>query len=874
MIFGGTVEVSDANAPGELLASGTTNSADGSFDLSISPSLNFEGGVLKITVKGNPTATMVCDAQPGCNGTPFGSTVEIGEDFQLSALVPSPENNSTLTVNVNALTTFATRYTEDAAQGRAINATDVAAGDSRAAALFGLPQVRLSSIENVDITRPDGAAEASEQALRVAMINAGILEAMLREAGTPEERLSAILGDFSENGGQLRVRSGTAPGQTFGLEAVFLGAFQATAASPVTSPAKDMVAGKLEQDYLAAAAAVPGQFTSDLPARPLLTASTTALSFEVVGTQTLQYLPITLRGDGVPWTITSDVSWLSFSRTSGTGAATVAVIIDPRFMDFGVSRGSFVISDTQSPRQIVVDVVFSNQDALGTTNAGPVRLHTVTGSTALLTTQVRLTGQNINWQAVSDRSWARVAPASGTSPTDLSIQVDPRGLPLGRHLAEITVSDIDYDQQITVPVEFTIAPRRIRVGETGVSFSRFPGSAILERDIMVSENLGEPLDWTAQSSASWLSVTPSGETGWVLTLSANPSGLASDTVHTARVDVRATDPAVTNTEVIEVALWVGSTDPEPRIDIDLPHAELMADPVRPYVYASRGSSGDVDIINIHTGETVGVIPDVTANSTTMAITPDGGRLFVLDANTFTIVPVDLATRSVQPGWQAPSTYSMAVGRVDGRNILFTGSQEAYDAETGRRLLNSFGERFYSNFNSVAVSRNGERMCLIDRDISPYDLHCFDTSYSHPDDGYLTLINNGGVEHGVGSDGRDIALSNDGSRVYIAASSDQFLVVDTKTLQPVQRLPTSAYPNAAEVDLNDVFYGGNSAPYDPIDIRAFDSLGILRSTYSSRNFPMSTLTRRQLVVSGDGSRLIGGTTENRYDSNRIVILSTQ
>ncbi|MBY9067535.1 hypothetical protein K1X12_11535 [Hyphomonas sp. WL0036] len=71
MIFGGTVKVSDANDPDEVLATVTTDGADGSFDLSVSPSLNFGGGILKITVTGNPTATMVCDAQPGCNGAPI-----------------------------------------------------------------------------------------------------------------------------------------------------------------------------------------------------------------------------------------------------------------------------------------------------------------------------------------------------------------------------------------------------------------------------------------------------------------------------------------------------------------------------------------------------------------------------------------------------------------------------------------------------------------------------------------------------------------------------------------------------------------------------------------------------------------------------------
>lgn len=875
IILGGSVRVVDANDPEMLLTSGTTSTADGSFDISVAPSLGFNGGILKITVSGNPTATMVCDAPRGCGASRFGSTIPIDEDFRLTALVESPENGRSLTVYVNALTTFAARYTEDMAAGRTINPIDITGGEERVAHLFGLPQIRLSSIANIDITQTEAGDEPSEYVLRAAMVNAGILSAMLQTSGTPAERISAVLQDFSANRGQLPAKKSTGSGNAFDLENIFLGAFEGASQSPLTSPSKENVAAHLERDYLASAAAQPGTLTSNLPERPLLTASEVELSFEAVSLQAPQGLPLTISGDGVPWTIWSNVPWLTFDRSNGTGNTTVMVTPHLGYASIGLNQGSFVISDNQSPRQITVNVALFRQDALRANLSDPIRLNAIAGSTAPLTAEVHLTGQNVTWQAVSDQPWARARPATGTAPSNLEVNIDPTGLAAGAHSAEIVVSDTAFDQQVRLPVELILEPRRITVAETGVSFSEFPGRSVLERDIFVSENLGSAADWTARSSASWLNVTPSGQTGWVLTLRADPAGLATDTVHTAQVQISATDEAIANTETIEVSLWVGTDDPEPRIDINLAHADIVADPVRPYIYVSRGLSRDVDVINVHTGQTEATIRDVTTNSTAMAVTPDGRRLFVVDGNNWSIVPVDLETRAVLPGWTVPVTYSLSVGRIDGKNILFTGSSQAYDADTGKLLLNTYGQWFYANDNSLSVSRNGERMCMINRGISPYALYCFDASYSHHDAGTLTLINNGGVPHGTGSDGQDVALSNDGNRVYVASGANyHFKVFNTKTMQQIQELPADAYPNAAEVDINDIFYGGISRYYGQPDIWAYDSLGNLRATYGSKGEESGNLSPRKLMISGDGTRLMGSSESVYSVIGRLFILSVQ
>jgi hypothetical protein len=70
------------------------------------------------------------------------------------------------------------------------------------------------------------------------------------------------------------------------------------------------------------------------------------------------------------------------------------------------------------------------------------------------------------------------------------------------------------------------------------------------------------IQWTATSSAPWLTVSPTSGSSVpaTLTLSANPTGLAADEAHTATITLAAT-PAVgaPHTVVVPVTLSIGNS---------------------------------------------------------------------------------------------------------------------------------------------------------------------------------------------------------------------------------------------------------------------------------------------------------------------------
>jgi Viral BACON domain len=865
VILGGTVRVLDANDITVEIATGTTTTFDGSFDLSVLGSTGFEGQVVKIVVTGGSGAVMVCDAPSGCYDVDFGETFEISDEFELSAIIETPTDGGSATVHVNAITTLAAELMEYNANGDVLDRTDIVAANSQVADLFGLESEDLASLPAVDVTAAERDNNLPADVLRAAYVNAGVLGALLEGSGPLDQRMDVLIQDFTENGGQLIMNEAEDNPAVISMEDVFVSAVETAERLPREGDAFSEANEKLEADYLAIVATAAGTRSSDLPERPVLKVSTTEMSFRGVRGRTVEGAEIHIAGEGIPWKIKQVDPWLTFSRTEGTGPATVRVTPRTDMAEAGQNEGIFIVYDTKAPKQHIVDVSFVMGNELTVSVLDGPALEAVQGSMEALTRRVNVEGLDVSWKAEPLQDWVSVTPSSASQPDFATISMSPTDLAPGKYRADVKFVDTNFDQSFTVGLDVYIEPRRILIEETGVAFSHFPAKSILDREIAVSENSGEPLDWTATDNAAWLTVTPSGQTPGVLTLQADPTGLAAGVVHMAQVEVRTGNTSVQNTEHVEVSLWIGEEDPEERIEITIPATNIVADPVRPYVYANTTNNHpdldrDVDILNVYTGEIVGVIENVSPQNGVMTVSPDGSFLYVFDVTNNTIIPVDLSTYEIQEGWSTEYLDSLVVRRVNGKEILFTGSGLAYDLATGMQLDADFGLYSYNNSNSVDVSRNGEKLCLMDRGLSPFSLYCFSLTYRHEDGGKISSVYHGDVDHGVGSNGADTALSHDGTIAYTASGSPyQFNVFDTTTLKQVQTLAGSAYPLAAEVDVNGIFYGGINDALRASDIWAYDRDGNLISNYAFGK-PSDRLRHRQLVISGDGSRIIAAVSD--------------
>lgn len=402
----------------------------------------------------------------------------------------------------------------------------------------------------------------------------------------------------------------------------------------------------------------------------------------------------------------------------------------------------------------------------------------------------------------------------------------------------------------------TAAAAHFFVAQNGVALSQFPSRSRLAAAVRVGTT--QPVTpagrWIADSSAPWLSVTRTGKTGQQLQLTADPTGLAPDTLYTATVTLRGTPgSSVTGSIPIRVSLWIGSSDPGNQI-VDHEAVSLSANPVEPWVYVSDGSS-NIDVFNVYSGQLIKSIR-VAPSIGTLQISSDGTELFAVDTTNYKIVGVDARSgrilKSYPLGGPIGSDFSFTYARPAGVPTLFAEGQPAIDVATGNHVSAPLTEPFpYDPF--ITSTADGSHLAIVERGLSPGTLYSY-TVIS--DNGQLTItpVNSSMI---AGENCQDLAISPGGSRLYPACGAPyEFDVYDFASLQQVQTLAATNYPDNAEFDSNGDFVGGIDGMYADADVYVYNLQG-----YNLGTVPLLEYAEAQqdtvMKISGDSTRVISG-----------------
>ena len=398
-----------------------------------------------------------------------------------------------------------------------------------------------------------------------------------------------------------------------------------------------------------------------------------------------------------------------------------------------------------------------------------------------------------------------------------------------------------------LPVTFNLESHKLLVDGNGVALASTPGLSKLTSTVRVRDNLGLATNWTATSSPnqSWLTVTPSGTAGGDLVLTANPSGLVTDSVNLATVTITSPDTTVENTETIREGLWVGSTTPAPTTAINTAYNEVAADPIRPYAYVA-GAGGNIQVYNVYTGLPGTPIISGASQVGALAISHDGSTLYVVDTSTLKIVPVNLDTYVAGTAWPlsgSPTYPRIVYARTNGFAFVLAGDGRVYDATSGAVLAPTF----FGAVSEIAVARNGTLFCA--------EIACRTLDYTALRGGELSI---GALRFLIPTDSpenrKDVAISNDAARIYLASGYPYyFLVFDGTTLNQLSTLAGDAYPNIVEVAADGRVFGGaffGSFTNDN-DVWVYDAGGAPLTTRQIAGL----LLDRQLKISGDGIRMI-------------------
>jgi hypothetical protein len=135
--------------------------------------------------------------------------------------------------------------------------------------------------------------------------------------------------------------------------------------------------------------------------------------------------------------------------------------------------------------------------------------------------RVTSTGTALRWTAASQTSWIVVTPSGGTTPTSVTVSVDPQKLPAWRPVSgafTIAASGASNSpQRVSVVVNATgRGPLpALAFSDSAIGFCYAPGST--RNCVRLSEQVrftstGAALAWRAVSSEPWIVVTPASGT--------------------------------------------------------------------------------------------------------------------------------------------------------------------------------------------------------------------------------------------------------------------------------------------------------------------------------------------------------------------------
>ncbi|MEO2216280.1 hypothetical protein ABGV49_04305 [Chromobacterium vaccinii] len=508
-----------------------------------------------------------------------------------------------------------------------------------------------------------------------------------------------------------------------------------------------------------------------------------------------QILQLSLNNNGEgAWTASSNAAWLQAGAVSGITPSSIPLSADP-------SRGALASGNYNGTLHLSAAGV-ENKDiaaSLSLTKASftlPAQGIVLGGDKGrdLATPQnlqfaLNTGNKSWPWKVASQPTWLKTGAANGSlnqTAQALSLNGDFSQATVGSTTAALKLSaQINGDAvEGTVPVTINRDQRRLLPSKWGVAFSSTPTGKVLSKTLTIKDNFGGTLNWTATSDAPWLKVTASGQTGngSTLQLQVDDSQLTTGGVSYAKILITTDSPSV-ESAVIRVAGWKSDKSSSGVLKIPGDFTEIVADPIRPYVYAARGQS-EIHVFNIYTAQEVGKIDNVAGNVGKMTVSPDGGRLYAVDTynQELSIVDLDLLRR-VDSWALSGMNYRMPILaiRPNGVEFVFAGNGVAY------RNGKSFGTSIYGDI--LTATDDGHQVYTLDTGVSGSTRAGYEVDYSQVAAGAIFVSRHGNQWwDGISSFGVALSVSGDGSYLYeVANQVNQCQRIDSVSLNLINLL---------------------------------------------------------------------------------------
>ncbi len=252
---------------------------------------------------------------------------------------------------------------------------------------------------------------------------------------------------------------------------------------------------------------------------PTLTANPTSLAFSyqlggpLPSTQTLN---VGSTGTSLPFAITSNAAWLTTSLSGGATPTAVSVSANPAGLAAGTYNAALTIGGT-----LTVPVTLTVASAPALTATPSSLAFSITDGLATPRSQtvvVSSTGAPQAFSIASNASWLTTSFFSGTTPSTITVTVNPAGLNPGSYSGTLTING---NLPIAVTLTIGTAPS-ITATPSSLNFTT---QSIAEQSVSL---VGVPASYSITSNASWLTASPSsGIIPATISARVNPAGLSA-----------------------------------------------------------------------------------------------------------------------------------------------------------------------------------------------------------------------------------------------------------------------------------------------------------------------------------------------------------
>lgn len=347
---------------------------------------------------------------------------------------------------------------------------------------------------------------------------------------------------------------------------------------PSTAPLRRLMS---EVPGLTQLAAPPISNTSQSSSKPVIGVSSPSFSFSVRqgdSSPTTQTLIVTNLGEGtLNWNAAAPAAWLTLGPASGQGAGTIALITNAGGLAIGTYNTTISLTAAGATSVIIpVNLTVEAPSLPPMISASPATLSftAVQGGSNPSTQTVSISnvgGGVLAWSANESASWLGISPASGTGTGPISVTATPGSLAVGTYNTLVTINALN-SAPVSIPISLTVtAPvATVVLSPVALAFSGVQGGA---NPVTQAVTVNANGNWTASSSAPWLTLSPS-----------SGNGNGSIAAHVAL------SSAVVGTNNATITVTSGGVARTTSVTLTVSAASLMASPNSVAYTATQGAA--------------------------------------------------------------------------------------------------------------------------------------------------------------------------------------------------------------------------------------------------------------------------------------------